>query len=307
MLARERRDDGAVTRNGLGVRGVGLAACALVVAACAAQSVAPEATPVAEGARKDAAAFARGTVADVYRSLRRGRLDSSQSLLADEAFVVGPRAVDVYTGRTDAVLAVTNAFAAGDRHKLRSRGLVAEASVTGQSAWVLDRIEIDRRPYTVVAVLAQVDDIWYVVAVHLAAAKPSAVEGELPPLAGGVGAGAEPVVELARAAVGGPDAVIEQLSDHARATAFGPGHKDHLRGKRKIARTWKRKRRAPAPLRVTGNVRAGVTPDGGLAWVVANTRPADDKAGAPRRAMLVYERVEDQWRLVAMQTAAAFR
>jgi hypothetical protein len=283
------------------------AVLSVALAGCVSRSGAPAAQAAGDDTRKDAASYARSTAKDVYRSLRRGKLDASQSLLSDQVFVVGPRAEDVYTGRTDAVLAVTAVIHAGDRHKLRSRGLVAEASVTGKSAWIVDRIEIDRRPHTVVAVLAEIDEIWYVVALHVASNKPSAVEAALPPLVGGVDDGATAVVELARAGAEAPELFLDQLSDHKKTTVLGPGRKDHLRGKRGIERKWKRKRSAPVPFGVVGEPRAAVTPDGGLAWVVANTRVGDADDAVPHRRMFVYERAGDSWRLVAMQDAGPFR
>jgi len=270
------------------------------LAACAGQSVAPEAVSADHDAQQEAASNARSSVMDVYRSIRRGKVDTSQSLLASDAFAVGPRAGDVYTTRTDVVLAVTSVFDAGDRHKLGSKGLVAEASVTGKSAWTLDRVDIDRQSYTAVSVLAEIDEIWYVVALHVGAMTPGSTEGELAPLAGGVVGGAEAVVELVRAGAQSPLVFLDQLSEHDKVTVVGPGKSDHLRGARKIKKKWTHKRRpqAPEPFTLLGGVRAGVTPDGGLAWVVANTRAGD---GPLHRMMFVYERDGENWRLVAMQ------
>ena len=274
---------------------------AVAVAACAGTAPAPEAVTAGEDAQQEAASYARETAKEVYKALRRGKLDTSQSLLGDEVFAVGPRAKDVYSERTAAVLAATAELDAGERHKLSSRGLVTGGSVTGKSAWMVDRIDIDRRRYSVVAVLAEIDEIWYIVALHVGATGDGESTGAaMAPLGGGVSSAAADVVELVRAGAASPDALLEQLSGHPKVTVVGPGRSDHLRGARKITRKWKRKRGGAEPFALSGDVRAAVTPDGGLAWVVANTRAGD---GAGLRTMFVYERVDDGWHLVALQRA----
>jgi hypothetical protein len=100
---------------------------------------------------------------------------------------------------------------------------------------------------------------------------------------------------------------LGQLSDNKHVTALGPGPNDHLRGKRAIARAWTRKRGAPPSLRFVGDVRADLTPDGALAWVVGNASSADAAVPSSHRVMLVYARDAEASRLVARQVTGAFR
>lgn len=322
-------DGGVAARSA----GLGMVILSAALAGCPGRSGAPDAVSAGKDAREDAASYARSTAHDTYSAVRRGKVDLTQSLFAEDAFIVGPRPGDVYANRTDAVLAVTGELEAGERQRLRSRGLAPGSSVTGKSAWVVDRIDIARRRYTVVAVLAEIDEIWYVVAVHVGATEPAGGDAAPAPLSGGVDPGAGEAVDLARAGAADPAQLVSQLSDHAKTTVMGPDRNDHLRGKRKIERKWikkkkkkkkkrKRKRRendepeppaddeptveltrhAPAP-RALGDVRAGVTPDGGVAWVIANARAGEGDGATPHRMMFVYERVDDAWRLVALQDA----
>jgi hypothetical protein len=281
---------------------VALAAMAALIG-CGATTGSPEAVAVDADARNKASRYVRGTVKDVYRSIRKGKADTNQTLLADDLFAVGPHADQLYQDRTAAVLAITSAFELGKRLRLRSRGLVAEAAATGSSAWVVDRIDVKRRRYTVVAVLAEVDEIWYVVALQVGATR-GGDAAELPPLPGGAG-GADEVVDLVRAGAAAPTAFLDQLSEHKKVTVVGPGKSDHLRGSKRIAKKWthKRKPKAPAPFDLIGEVRAGVTPDGGVAWVVANSRETGADEAPLHRRMFVYQRVDDAWRLVVMQDA----
>jgi len=249
-------------------------------------------------AMKDAAERARGIAGEVYGALRKGHGDTAQTLLATDAFVVGPGAGDVFASRSDAVVAAGKRFELTDKHRVRSRDLIGAASVSGTSAWIVDQIEVDKVPYTVAAVLADVDDIWYVVALHIGKVGGG---GSTPvTLSGGAAGGASDAVALARAGAEAPEQFLEQLADSSYVAVLGPGKRDYTRGRKRIARLWKKTHAERKPFPIHGDVRAGVTPDGVLAWVMANTGDGE-QAG---RAFWIYERSsQGEWRLVAMQRA----
>jgi len=240
-------------------------------------------------------------VREAYAAVRRGHGANMQTLLPDDAFAIGPSAGDLYTTRGAVIVAASDRFEMTDRHRVRSRGLLATSSPTGRSAWIADRVEIDRTPYTLVAVLAQVDDIWYAIAVHLGRVASNPPSESLPSLPGGVAHRAQPAVDLVRAGAADPAAYLEQLADHRDTAVFGPGRRDYARGKKRIARLWKKRKIAAKPLTLDQSIRAGTTPDGALAWVAANARAGD---AAPRRLFWIYERTDDGWRLVLMQWAS---
>lgn len=256
------------------------------------------ATAVADkDTRKATTRQARGMIRDAYSAIRHGHGANTQTLLADDAFVVGPAAGDLYGGRRDTVVAVTSRFELTDRHRVRSRGLVAASSPTGRSAWAADRVDIDRVRLSLVTVLAEVDDIWYAVAVQLGREPGGSGAEALPPLDGGVDGGAAEVVDLVREGAAEPDRFLDQLAEKD-TLIIGPRKRDQTRGERRIKRLWKRRKLAKQPIEIDGAPRAGVTPDGALVWVVANTHSGE---AAPQRMLWLYQRGEDGWRLVVMQ------
>jgi hypothetical protein len=272
-------------------------AVALLASACSGAARTPATTVADKDARKDTAKQARGLIQDAYSAIRHGHGANAQTLLADRAFVVGPAAGDLFGGRSDTVVAVTSRFEITDRHRVRSRGLVAVSSPTGHSAWAADRVDIDRARLTLVAVLAQVDDIWYAVAVQLGREPGGAGAETLPPLGGRVDGGAAEVVDLVREGAAEPAKFLDQLAE-ADTLIIGPGKRDQTRGKRGIKRLWKKRKLADHPIEIDGEPRAGATPDGALVWVVANSRTGE---ASPQRILWLYQRAEDGWRLVLMQ------
>jgi hypothetical protein len=214
---------------------------------------------------------------------------------------MGPTAGDLHTTRGEIVVAASERFDIADRHRVNSRGLIAISSPSGQSAWIADRVDIDRTRYTLVAVLAQVDEIWYVLAVHLGRVACSEPPDELPNLPGGVDAEAQEVADLVRSGAAAPGEFLDQLAAHWNIAVFGPGKRDFARGKKRIKRLWKKRKISDTPLSLEGEMRAGVTPDGALAWVAANARAGE---APPQRLFWIYERGDDGWRLVLMQWAS---
>lgn len=273
---------------------------AVALGACGGTAKGPAKVTADKDTKKATAKNARSTAREVYRAVRKGRASNMQTLLSDDAFVLGPTLADVYATRADTVVAATDRFEMADRHRVQSRGLVAVSSPSGKSAWIADQVDLDGARYTLAAVLAQVDEIWYAVAVHLGRAADTPAAETLPDLPGGVDDSAREVVELVRAGAAEPAQFLKQLADHWNVAVLGPTRRDMSRGPKRIARLWKRRKIAKQPIELLGEVRAGATADGVLAWVAANTRTGE---AAPRRIFWIYERTEDGWRLVLMQWA----
>jgi hypothetical protein len=269
-----------------------------------ASAPAPEPTKGDKKTVRAAAKRARQIARDSYKAVRRGRCESMQTLLAPEVFALGPRPQDVFTSRSAAVIAAGKDFAMSDRHRLRSRMLLGASSRSGSSAWIVDRIDIDRKPHTLAAVLAKIDDIWYVVAIQVARAHRGKGKS-LAPLPGGVHGGAREVVPLVEELLATPTKLTKQLAKYSYTALTGPRARDNARGRRRIARLWKKRKHHKTPLEAVGGFRAGVTPDGAVAWVAANTRAAGASSDAPQQRMLwIYEHAPKGWHLVALQIAA---
>jgi ketosteroid isomerase-like protein len=249
------------------------------------------------------------TVQEVYGVLRRGKPEGLLPLLADPLLVVGPGGADVYASRSDAIVALTDGFRGGRKHRLTSRGLRVSAAPDGQSAWASDTIVLDGAPYAATALFALVDDIWVAIALHVARghgdkdpapATPSA----LPALPGPA---ADEPVRMFRAALATPAVLPEQLSENADALVIGPGPREVSRGPKAIRKMWKKKL-AKAPLMtLQGEPRSGLSPDGALAWVAAVvTIPVEGEAApVPHRLFHVYEKTAAGWRLVVAQRSLA--
>lgn len=276
----------------------------MAVAAVGCSGAAPRVAPVKADKhdRKQAASYARGVARDFYKAVRHGHAATQQTLLADDAFVIGPAATQLYGSRTDAMVAATDGFEIAERHRVRSRKLVAAASPTATSAWFAGQVDIDRKHYTLSAVLTQVDEIWYVVAADLGALG-GAHADSLPPLPGGAADGTDDVVTLVREGAADPAKFLDQLAGGREPVVIGPRRRDYARGARSIKHHWKRRKIAKHPLALQGDPRAGITPDGSMVWVAGNAQ-ADGKT--PVRIFWIYQRAADDpagWKLVLMQWA----
>ena len=289
-----------------------LAVIACALAACGGSERGPEAPTqapeIAETERE-----ARDTIEEMYQTLRRGNPEGLLPLLAEDAFVAGPSAGDVYLTRTDALVALTNAFDGGRKHKLRSRDLRVVASPSGQSAWAADQIEIDGSPFALIVVLARTDDLWVASAVHVARPVPAAKQkqllasGRLAPPAPLVGA----VSDDARAAVslfeqGAPDRarLLEQLAADDGTVVIGSGPREVTRGAKAIRKRWKKTVGRRPAMTVDKALRARATPDGAIAWVCANVALGAEGGDAlPHRSFSIYRRGQPGWQLMALQDA----
>jgi hypothetical protein len=83
----------------------------------------------------------------------------------------------------------------------------------------------------------------------------------------------------------------------------GPG-KEFKRGPKSIRRAWKKALKSHPKVTLRGAMRASVTPDGALAWLVADVEAShDDMKPTPHRYFAIYERSPQGWRMVAIHQA----
>lgn len=281
----------------------------ILVTACGGAQTRTTAPPV-EDAPADASAEVRGVVQEAYGSLGHGNREGILPLLADHVYVIGPAANDLLHERSDVVVALTAMFPAEKKHKIASHALRAVVSPGGASAYVSDQLDVDGVPYTASAVMEQQGGMWVATAICVARALPPARQGKdpLPSIVSSVDAGARGAVDAFTHAAAAPALFVEQLADGPEVIAIGPGPRDVLRGGAAIHKAWKKALKKHPSLEVMGGVRAGVTPDGQLAWIHANvTRGADGSDPSVRRGFYVYAHDGAGWRLTAAHESAAFK
>jgi hypothetical protein len=285
-----------------------LAACALL-AACGSAPPRPPAAPV-EDAPSEVATEVKGVVQEAYGSLGHGNREGILPLLADQVYAIGPGPHDLVQARSDVVVALTAMFPAEKKHRMASHALRAVVSPGGKSAYVTDQIDIDGTPYAATLVMELQGDVWVAVAIHVArpiAAAKQATEA-LPPIAERVDPGARGAVELFTQGVDKLERFIDQLADGPDVVAIGAGPRELVRGGAAIHKAWKKALKKKPSLEIIGGVRAGVTPDGQLAWIHANVDRADGKdAAIPHRAFFVYAHDGASWRLAVAHEAAAVK
>ena len=254
----------------------------VLLCACASARPAPEAPAPEAPGRRDAARRARDVTNEAFAALRGGDLDSLQPLVDDAVVVVGPRAGDVFTARSDALVALARGFARGRGHRVPVRELEVIPAASGRSAVVWGDVIVDFVVYRLSAVVAEKDDLWTVLALHLA--RPGrATAGPAPaPLPDARDPGAPAFERYA-----------EQLEDRRDAIVLGTTAGEVTRGAKAIRKLWAKS--PPGPV-TRGPAVARVTGDGALAWVVATA--------GERRLLLVYEQGGGGWRLVAVHQSA---
>jgi hypothetical protein len=141
----------------------------LVAAACggAPGPAAPKAEPAVD--ERTAEKDAKGLVAEIYRTLDRGKPDSMFSLLSDPLIVFGPRRGDAMTTRADALVALGKVIDPRARKRsVRSSALSVVVSQGGHSAWAFDIVQFEGQPVAVTAVLSNTGDLWAVGAAAVA-------------------------------------------------------------------------------------------------------------------------------------------
>ncbi|MBS1122798.1 MAG: SnoaL-like domain [Deltaproteobacteria bacterium] len=266
---------------------------------------------------KQAEKDARGLVTEVYATLGRGTKDSLFSLLDASLVVFGPRKSDALGSRTETLVALGTVINPKDKLAVRSSSLEVVASPGGRSAWAFDLVTIAGEPHAMLAILINTDDMWQVEAAVIAQT-PSrgTVRSELardaivPP-------GASAKAKLDSTAKGAVDrfhkGLLDQdvwgadLGSRSDALYVGPSIGEVTRGKKELKKLWKKRSEAKLREAESGDLVAGATPDGQLAWVSAPVTRVDDDAPEPLplRAFAVFERAGDGWKLIALHESLA--
>jgi hypothetical protein len=287
---------------------------AAFVAACGGATSGGGTIPIADSEDlRDAAEQARSLVKEAYQTLRRGNVGGLQTLVSEDLFAVGPGSEQVYSGRAEALDALTQLVTVGRKHRVASRGMVAVSSPSGKSAWVADQLKVDGVKLRLTAVLAEIDELWTIVALELSVPVTDKEANKLAdddqgtparPVTGGVDDAAGEVAELFRQAAAAPEQFSEQLSDQGKVVAIGDGPRDFRRGTKSILRAWKKALKANPTMTLGGGLQASVTPDGALGWIAADVEASRDGANpVPHRYFVIYERSPEGWRMVAMHSA----
>lgn len=270
----------------------------ILVGACGTKPP-PAAPEVEPGSPEVAEKEIRSLLSEAYASVKRNNASGMMSLLAPDVFVAGPRHGDVGLERSAALVALGDALPSKKAHKLRSTKLEYGAAPDGRSAWAVDQIELDGKPFVITALAAELDGMWAITAVHVARpakdAEPgSAAAAAWKPTDGATAAhrAANPeAVQVLAQLTGEPDLRVDYLDAYAdrQSMVVRAGPRSALRGAKAIKKAWKKK---PPVWTVGPAIAAATSPDGTFAWVLA---PAalDGEAPGTRRLFLLVERMED--------------
>ncbi len=243
---------------------------------------------------------AREIIQEGYKALRRGDIDSVHALLGPEVFAVGPAAGDVFTNRTDVVVALSAALA-HEKHKVSSRGLHVVSSPGGRAAWAADRLEIDGAAYRMTAILSERDELWVIDAIHLSRpadkVAPSAGAG-LPLL---VGPGAGDIADLFREATTTPAKLPDQLADSKEALVISAAPLPPTKGAKAIRKLWRKAFDPPPKLELQGGIHAALGVDSTLGFACASVGVAEEPGKqVGQRFFFLYEREKVGWKLIAV-------
>lgn len=294
-----------------------VAAVVVVVAGCAGSSPPSPARVVGPPIDKDVAEEdARGTLAEIYAAIQRGKPDNLFSVVDEAVRVFGPRRADALASRTDALVALGAVVEAGESSKLRSGALSVVPARRGRSAWAVDVVNVEGKPLAVTAILSSEDEFFRVTVAALAWTPPArelrpALDeiAVVPPGAtspGRIAPGAEGAVERFRSGLLDPARWGDDLARDDEAVYVGPSAGELARGKKQLARLWEKRVAAETRAAVSGEIDAGITADGQLAWVTAPvTRVEKDRPPLPLRVFAVFERDGDEWTLAALHEALA--
>jgi hypothetical protein len=277
----------------------------------------PKAEPVSERkAEKDA----KGLVTEIYATIGHANTDGLMALVADPVYVLGPRKKDALATRADALVSLKEILEAEKSKKfpVHSGNLSVVASPGGLSAWAVDTIEVEGSPMAVTVVLSNADDFWVVSAASVAIT-PSmrSVRSELkkdavvPPAMeapGKVPDAAEGAADRFKKGFSDPTRWGEDLIKRGDSVVLGPSAEEQpTRGKAAIAKLWRKRNKVNVRYASAGDTTAGATADGQLAWVSTPVvRFEDDEdQPLPMRLFGVYEKADNEWRLIALQEALA--
>lgn len=266
---------------------------------------------------KTAEKDAEGLVTEIYDTINRGKPDNLFSLLSDPLIIFGPRKADATVTRSEALVALGKVVDAKSKPaQVRSGALGVIASTGGHSAWAFDVVNIEGQPMTVMAVLTNDNDLWALSAAALART-PSMKEirAELKKLAV-VPPGAASAAKIDERADGAVErfkkGLLDQqiwgddLASRTEALVVGPAKDDVTKGKKEIKRLWKKRMEAETRAATSGEISAGTTPDGQLAWVTAPvTRVEKDEEPLPLRVFAVFEKNGESWKMIALSESLA--
>lgn len=299
----------------------GFALAALLATACGGGEKTVEKPKQEAVDERKAEKDAKGLVTEIYQTVGRANTDGLMALLADPLVVFGPRKGDAHQTRSDALVSLRDSLdKLAKKPSIRSSTLNVVASPGGLSAWGVDTIEVQGLPMAMTVVMSNDDDFWVVVAASLAetpsmksvhsklkedAVVPTGMAGVAK-----VGDGAGGAVDrfkrgFADQAIWGAD-----LAKRGDAVVIGPAEGEVARGKKDIAKLWKKREKSNTRYASAGEVTAGVTADGELAWVSAPVvRFADDKEDEggplPLRLFSVFEKTKDGWSMISLQESLA--
>ncbi len=263
----------------------------------------PPVAPVQEpGSPDEAEREVASLLGEAYQGVKRSNAPGMMSLLAIDVFVAGLRHGDVGLERSAALVALGDALGARKTHKVRSTKLDVGAAIDGRSAWAVDQIDVDGKPFVVVALAAELDGLWVLTSVEVAragiqtgepAATPPAVwSAPSGPTAAHRPAPADAATVLAQLA-GEPELRVDYLDHYADRQSIVVrvgGKKSVLRGVKAIKKAWKKK----PPVWTLGEpLASATTPDGAFAWLLVPAALVDEAPGA-RRVFAVFEKFEPE-------------
>ena len=263
---------------------------------------------------------AKGLLREIYQTISRSsNTDGLMALLAEPLVVFGPRRTDGHVSRSDALVAMRTLLderGKDNKPQVSSGGLAVVASPGGHSAWAVDVIQVEGSPMALSAVLSNQDDFWVVTAAALARTPSmktvrSSLKNDaiVPPglaAPAKISSKAEGAADRFKRGLADPEVWGTDLAARSEAVVIGPSAGDVTRGKKEIAKLWKKRAKANTRYASAGEMAAGTTPDGQLAWVtVPAVQFADDEEPLPLRLFGIYERAGVDWKLVAFQESLA--
>jgi hypothetical protein len=245
----------------------------------------------------------KSLLGEAYNGVRHSNAPGMMSLAAPDIFVAGPRHGDIGLERTQALVALGDAIGGKKTHKVRSRKLDVGAAEDGLSAWAVDQIDVDGKPFVVVALAAELDGLWALTTVQVARGAGDAEAPAAPPqtwrtpAAGPTSAHAAAIADVPKVLAqltGEPELRVDYLDHYADRQSIvvraSGGKKAALRGVKAIKKAWKKK---PPVWTVGAPLAAASTPDGAFAWVLAPASIDDEPPGS-RRVLIVLEKFEPE-------------
>ncbi|MCW5804747.1 MAG: nuclear transport factor 2 family protein [Deltaproteobacteria bacterium] len=298
------------------------------IAACGGAKPATKALPAQKLGppvdEKKAQKDASGLVGEVYETIGRGDTkDGLFTLLSDRLVVLGPRKLDAFGTRADALVALQDLIDPRAKKKtpMRSGSLRVVASPGGRSAWMFDVVTTDGGPMALTAILTSYDDLWSVETValarmpaHDAVKLELARDGVVPPAAAMKarmvesphGPPLKGAVDKFTKGLLDPQVWGDDLMDAENALVVGPEAGEVARGGKDVTKLWQKRIDARTRAAASGEIAAAVTVDGELAWVsAAITRVSDGMDPLPLRAFAIFAKAGTTWKLIALHESLA--